>query len=462
MCGHGGAVTAAGAWGAGPAALPPLPAAGLRTKRSYDMHLEEEDTPSKRTRERSLDADSCLAEDDNVWFGDEGAECVGPLQLGAPAAAAAGEPTCATLGSDGSSDSAVLCSSEWDMVTGEEGCSWEEQAAADDFAVSRAPLPITPPAIAPLCVSPRGPAPPPPAPPAAPPRDPELTAMMSALFGSEERLAIRADYLGRHSEAVLPRLYLDSSMRRTAISWLVEVALEYGLHQESLFLAASLLDRFLSATTAVPRSQLQLVSVACMLVAAKHEEELHPSVTDFAGIADNCFSPADLLRMEALVLEVLGFRVNAPTTHTFLSLFKQALRLEPRTCALACYLSELAMLEYEMLAHRPSLVAAAAALVARLHHHDVADLAAMPSITGYSADELRPVTRRLLALQRAAYSARDFGSPYVAVRDKYRSHQWFCAAAATPFACLPLLGAQDEEESGAAPPTSSNPSGGGL
>lgn len=67
----------------------------------------------------------------------------------------------------------------------------------------------------------------------------------------------------------------------------------------------------------VPRTQLQLVGVACMLIAAKHEEvrwqpnlslclviscqfssfifffrsyqEMHPSILDFATIADNCF-----------------------------------------------------------------------------------------------------------------------------------------------------------------------------
>lgn len=48
--------------------------------------------------------------------------------------------------------------------------------------------------------------------------------------------------------------------------------------------------------------------------------------------------PGDLLRMEAIVLDCLSFRVNAPTAHTFLSMYKQALGLQPRTCALASYL----------------------------------------------------------------------------------------------------------------------------
>ena len=42
--------------------------------------------------------------------------------------------------------------------------------------------------------------------------------------------------------------YIDHLMRAIAVSWLVEVACEYGFHQETLHTAASLLDRFLSAS----------------------------------------------------------------------------------------------------------------------------------------------------------------------------------------------------------------------
>ena len=38
------------------------------------------------------------------------------------------------------------------------------------------------------------------------------------------------------------------------------------------------------------------------------------------------------------MLDCLSFRINTPTPHTFLSMYKQALALQPRTCALASYL----------------------------------------------------------------------------------------------------------------------------
>ena len=41
---------------------------------------------------------------------------------------------------------------------------------------------------------------------------------------------------------------------------------------------------------AVPRNQLQLTAVTCVMIAAKHEENSRvPSARDFTHIADNCF-----------------------------------------------------------------------------------------------------------------------------------------------------------------------------
>jgi hypothetical protein len=46
----------------------------------------------------------------------------------------------------------------------------------------------------------------------------------------------------------------------------------------------------------------------------------------------------DLIRMESLVLQSLGFRINTPTAYTFLSLLKQFISLPPTVTALAVYI----------------------------------------------------------------------------------------------------------------------------
>jgi hypothetical protein len=61
------------------------------------------------------------------------------------------------------------------------------------------------------------------------------------------------------------------------VDWLVEVVDEFQLSQETLFLAVTLLDRFMSVK-AVLCCQLQLLGVTCLWVAAKYEEVMPPSL----------------------------------------------------------------------------------------------------------------------------------------------------------------------------------------
>ena len=56
-------------------------------------------------------------------------------------------------------------------------------------------------------------------------------------------------------------------MRSMLVDWLVDVRTEFDLHHETLHLTVSLIDRFLSLMH-VTRARLQLVGVACMLIAA--------------------------------------------------------------------------------------------------------------------------------------------------------------------------------------------------
>ena len=60
---------------------------------------------------------------------------------------------------------------------------------------------------------------------------------------------------------------ITNSMRCILIDWLVEVAEEYKLHRETLFLSVNYIDRFLSQMS-VLRGKLQLVGAASMFLAA--------------------------------------------------------------------------------------------------------------------------------------------------------------------------------------------------
>ncbi|KAK9859396.1 hypothetical protein WJX84_007491 [Apatococcus fuscideae] len=256
----------------------------------------------------------------------------------------------------------------------------------------------------------------------------ELLDTIRALFTAEDTSRPNPNYMHNHGRHLNPSLYIDAPMRTIAVSWLVEVACEYGLHQETLFLSTMLLDNFLATAKAVPRSKLQLVSVACMLIAAKQEEELHPSITDFTSIADHCFVEAELVQMESLVLQALKFRVCVPSSHTFLSIFLQMCQVSARTLSLATYLTELAMLEYSLLRHAPSVIAHSALILAAWTCNDTAGLQQTKHMADIGCQHSTECLQDLLDLHHGANAARDNNNPLMAVKDKYRDYPWHCVA----------------------------------
>ncbi len=70
----------------------------------------------------------------------------------------------------------------------------------------------------------------------------------------------KANYMKRQPD-------ITASMRHILVDWLVEVAEEYKLHRETLFLSVNYIDRFLSQMS-VLRGKLQLVGAASMFLAA--------------------------------------------------------------------------------------------------------------------------------------------------------------------------------------------------
>lgn len=183
-------------------------------------------------------------------------------------------------------------------------------------------------------------------------------------------------------------------MRGILVDWLVEVAAEFRLVSDTLFSAVGLVDRVLSLR-AVPRARLQLVGVACMLLAAKYEEIYAPQVDEFVFITDNTYSRDELLRAEAEALGDLRFSLSAPTAKTFLRRFVKAAlsdglgspEADAKLPPLAAYVCELALLEYDAVAFLPSQVAAASVVVAR---HVLGSEAVANSAKGSRQQQPRP------------------------------------------------------------------------
>eukprot|EP00967_Tisochrysis_lutea_P127106 scaffold215782_cov15-Tisochrysis_lutea.AAC.1 len=126
--------------------------------------------------------------------------------------------------------------------------------------------------------------------------------------------------LVRRPNALYPEAFqtdVNAKMRAILVDWLVEVAEEYKLCADTLYLSVNYIDRFLSIHP-VQRSNLQLVGIACMWIASKYEEIYPPNVNDFCYITDNTYTKEQMVEMEELVLKKLKYELTVPTSKTFL------------------------------------------------------------------------------------------------------------------------------------------------
>ncbi|NXV65806.1 CCNA1 protein, partial [Molothrus ater] len=93
----------------------------------------------------------------------------------------------------------------------------------------------------------------------------------------------------------------------------------------------------------------------------KYEEIYPPDVDEFVYIIDDTYVVKQLLRMEHLLLRVLGFDLTAPTVNQFLLQYIQRRGICMRTENFARYLAELSLLQVDpLLEYLPSQIAAAA------------------------------------------------------------------------------------------------------
>ncbi|XP_003566081.1 cyclin-A1-1-like [Brachypodium distachyon] len=259
-------------------------------------------------------------------------------------------------------------------------------------------------------------------------KDPQLCATLPSdiymhLRDTETRKRPASDFLETMQKDINP------SMRAILIDWLVEVSEEYRLVPDTLYLTVNYIDRYLSGNE-INRQRLQLLGVACMLIAAKHEEICAPQVEEFCYITDNTYFKDEVLEMEASVINYLKFEMTAPTAKCFLRRFVRAAQVCDEDPALhleslACYVTELSLLEYSLLVYPPSLVAASALFLSKFILQPTKSPwnSTLAHYTQYKASELCDCVKELQRLFCVAP-----GSKLPAIREKYSQHKYKFAA----------------------------------
>ncbi|NXU91024.1 CCNI protein, partial [Xiphorhynchus elegans] len=115
---------------------------------------------------------------------------------------------------------------------------------------------------------------------------------------------------------------ISPRQRDEVIQWLAKLKYQFHLYPETLALAISLLDRFLSAVKARPK-YLNCIAISCFFLAAKtiEEDERIPVLKVLARDSFCGCSPAEIRRMEKIILDKLNWDLHTATPLDFLHIF---------------------------------------------------------------------------------------------------------------------------------------------
>lgn len=105
------------------------------------------------------------------------------------------------------------------------------------------------------------------------------------------------------------------------------MAFHYKLQKETIYSTQILLDSFLSITkTSFPRTKLQLIGLACLLISAKLEEVRPPNLSDLSIICDEMFSKREIAAMELEICSTLKWSLTPINCLTWLRFYENNLK----------------------------------------------------------------------------------------------------------------------------------------
>lgn len=98
--------------------------------------------------------------------------------------------------------------------------------------------------------------------------------------------------------------------RAVLLDWLMELCSEFRFTRATFHLSVNICDRFMSLTTGVLSTCLQLVGVTAVYIASKVEELYPLSISDFAMATAGASSVADIRDMEMFMLATIDFKLG--------------------------------------------------------------------------------------------------------------------------------------------------------
>jgi hypothetical protein len=167
----------------------------------------------------------------------------------------------------------------------------------------------------------------------------------------ELELRVDPNYMERQPE-------VEWEMRHTLICWLVQIHAQFKMNVETLHLTIHLIDRTMTHKV-ISVNKLQLVGVSALLVAAKFEEIMAPSVHDLSYFTDFAYSSEEIIRAERHLLGIVMYQIGIPSPLQFLRRMIKG-NNDARLWNLCSYFIEMLLLDHRFLQYVPSYLASAA------------------------------------------------------------------------------------------------------
>lgn len=142
---------------------------------------------------------------------------------------------------------------------------------------------------------------------------------MEPFADDAERVVVEKCLREHETRLVSFPTYITENNRSKLLRWVSDVHKSLGYEDETFYLTVHLVDLMFSKGCH-PRDQIQLVGVACLVIAGKFYEVEPAEITEFVYFCDNLYTHDNIVRMEQQVLQVCEFRLNVPLTCQFLEL----------------------------------------------------------------------------------------------------------------------------------------------
>ncbi|KAM4035228.1 cyclin-G1 [Anomaloglossus baeobatrachus] len=150
-----------------------------------------------------------------------------------------------------------------------------------------------------------------------------LLYQLNSLLEREQRCQPKACGLRLIETAHDNGLRMTSRLRDFEVKDLLSLTQFFGFSTETFSLSVNILDRFLAKMKVQPK-YLGCVGLTCLYLAVKSTEEERnvPLATDLIRISQYKFTVFDMMRMEKIVLEKLGWKVRPTTAYHLLQVYR--------------------------------------------------------------------------------------------------------------------------------------------